>query len=182
MIFESSHWQKICERVSNKCSLIFPHIKSKKLKSEIVSNLFETQSEQYFKGIQINAQSAKIDKDVDLVFPDLNIFCEIKVTGADNTTIKNCGWMGGKYSKRTSDYLFVIWYFKDSHDTLYGKEKQFMSFYIVKTYVSENEWSAFDKNRGTFYGTTIKSSEILFKEHQELVGRYDGNNFLLEKF
>lgn len=183
MIFDEKHWIKICENVSNKCFLIFPHIKSKKLKSEIVSNLFETQSEEYFKRIGINARSAQSDKEVDLIFPDNNIICEIKVTGVDNTIVQKCGWMGGKYSKRTSDYIFVMWKYNEKTKNLYDEEEsESMSFFVVKAYVNEDEWSAFDKNRGTFYGTTIKSSVIMKKEYTELVGKYKESRFLLEKF
>ena len=81
MIYQPHHWVRICERVSDIALTIFPHIKSKKLKSEIISNLFETQSARYLKEQGFNAISANSDREPDLLIDDRP--CEIKVTGID---------------------------------------------------------------------------------------------------
>jgi sucrose-6-phosphate hydrolase SacC (GH32 family) len=156
--------------VANKCLFIFPEIKSKKLKSEIVSNLFETQSEIYFNSIGINTKSSASDRDPDLFFLDTNKPCEIKVTGVNDLTPKKCKWMGGKYSKRTSDFVFVMWT-QGSLNSIY--------FNVTKCFVDENEWKSIDSGKNNYYATVFESSEVLNKEHKFLVGNYFDPHFLL---
>jgi hypothetical protein len=57
---------------------------------EIISNLFETQSERYFNSIGIKTLSSKSDKDPDLFFIDYQKPCEIKVTGVEYSKIDKC--------------------------------------------------------------------------------------------
>ena len=72
-------WQSICHNVSEIALNIFPHIKSKKLKSEIISNLFETQSAKYLNQQGFHTLSAESDREPDLLIN--NNPCEIKEIG-----------------------------------------------------------------------------------------------------
>jgi len=182
MIFEEEHWKIISRMVSEKCLIIFPHIKSKKLKSEIISNLFETQSERYFNSIGIKTLSSKSDKDPDLFFIDYQKPCEIKVTGVEYSKIDKCKWMGGKYSKRTSDYIFVIWNYEETHSTLYGEKPECFNFLIAKCFVDETEWNTIDSGNENYYATVFDSKKLLEREHVFLVGNHNSEKFVLSEF
>ena len=79
--------------------------------------------------------------------------------------------MGGKYSKRNSDYIFIMW-------NLYCGE---MYFSVYHCYASENDWKTIDNGKENYYATVFESGMILDREHKELVGSRAGGNFLLEK-
>ena len=168
MIYQPHHWVRICERVSDIALTIFPHIKSKKLKSEIISNLFETQSARYLKEQGFNAISANSDREPDLLVDDRP--CEIKVTGIDHPFTTNAKWMGGKYSKRTSDYIFVMWHYEPTMNTLYGIEQENLSFSVIQCHVNENEWRTIDNGNENYYATIFDLNQILNKDHIVLVG------------
>jgi hypothetical protein len=180
--FESHHWSTICQMVTNKCLNIFPDIKSKKLKSEIISNLFETQSEKYFNSVGIETFSASSDRDPDLYFTKTNRPCEIKVTGIDHAFTNKCKWMSGKYSKRTSDFIFIIWNYQEPRSTLFGPRNETISFSVLNCFVDENEWKVIDSGKNNYYATVFDSHLILEREHKSLVGQYDGTNFILCEF
>ena len=179
MIFQPNHWNEICQLVTNKCLNIFPHIKSKKLKSEIISNLFETQAEKYFNSIGIDTQSAASDRDPDLYFTKIDKPCEIKVTGIDHPFTEKCKWMGGKYSKRTSDFIFIIWNYQQPKNTLFGEKKETISFSVLNCFVDENEWETIDSGKNNYYATVFESSKLLKRDYKSLVGNHDGCNFIL---
>jgi len=181
-MFEPKHWTEICQLVTNKCLNIFPDIKSKKLKSEIISNLFETQSEKYFNSIGIQTVSAKNDRDPDLYFKQTNKPCEIKVTGINHPTTNKCKWMGGKYSKRTSDFIFIIWNYQEPRNTLYGYKDETISFSVLNCFVDKNEWKVIDSGKNNYYATVFESSSLLEREYKPLVGDYNGTNFILCEF
>ena len=143
-MYEPEHWHQICHNVTSLAIGIFPHIKGKKLKSEIMSNLFETQSSNYFNSIGIKTKSSVIDKDPDLFFLESNKPCEIKVTGVNDPRPKSCKWMGGKYSKRTSDFIFVMWNYQEIKNTLYGQENAGLNLNVIQCYVNESEWKTID--------------------------------------
>ena len=172
MIYEPHHWVRICQRVSNIALTIFPHIKSKKLKSEIISNLFETQSAVYLKEQGFNAISANSDRDPDLLVNDIP--CEIKVTGLDHPFTSNAKWMGGKYSKRTSDYVFVMWNYEPLMNTLYGKEEENLLFSVIQCHVHESEWRTIDNGNENYYATIFDLNQILNKDYKLLVGERMG--------
>lgn len=160
--------------VTNKCLHLFPDIKRKKLKSEILSHLFETQSEKYFNSIGIQTKCCDTDKEPDLFFVNENKPCEIKVTGIDEPFTKKCKWMGGKYSKRNSDYIFVIWNSQNENK---------ISFCIMSCFVDESEWKTIDSSsKPNYYATVFESANLLQKNHISLVGDFDGSNFILCEF
>jgi hypothetical protein len=174
--YEPHHWRTICQLVSEKALSIFPHIKSKKLKSEIISNLFETQSEQYFKSIGYNITSAKSDRDPDLLINQKPL--EIKVTGIDHPFTNHAKWMGGKYSKRTSDYAFVMWHYQGTNNNLYDITPERILFAVLKCHVDENEWRTIDNGNENYYATIFELKQVLSREHIILVGENNNHDIL----
>ena len=166
-------WNTICQKVSEIALPILPHISSNKLKSEIISNLFESQSAYYLNGIQ-----AKSDREPDLIIDGKPL--EIKVTNTKSNNIKKVKWMGGKYSKRTSDYILVMWNYNPTSNTLYGIESEGIKYNIIKTYIHEDDWSTVDNNRDNYYATIFDTNKVLNREYEILVGQYNGYEFILE--
>ena len=146
--YESEHWREICRRVESIAIQILPHLNRKKIKSEVISNLFETLSGEYFTSIGLPTQVASNDREPDLTFPTGP--CEIKVTGIDHPFTARCKWMGGKYSKRTSDYILIMWNYTPTNHTLYGIEPESIKYNIIKTFIQENEWSTVDNNKDNY--------------------------------
>ncbi len=177
--YEPDHWRNICIQVSTIASNVLPHLNRKKIKSEVISNLFESVSANYFNSIGIETVLAKTDRDPDLLFTSGP--CEIKVTGVDSTSVKSCKWMGGKYSKRTSEYIFVMWYHQEPIETLFGPVGDSLHFSVYNCHVDENEWSTVDNGNENYYATVFESGNLLKKPHKCLVGSRAGEKFLLEK-
>ena len=167
--YESEHWREICRRVESIAIQILPHLNRKKIKSEVISNLFETLSGEYFTSIGLPTQVASNDREPDLTFPTGP--CEIKVTGIDHPFTARCKWMGGKYSKRNSDYIFIMWYSCIDE----------MRFSVHHCYATENDWKTIDNGKENYYATVFESDMILNREHKQLVGSRAGEKFLLEK-
>jgi len=176
----SEHWNEISKMVSSIALTIFPYIRGKKLKSEIISNLFETKAGEYLNSIDIETKIAFTDRDPDLLF-DGNKPCEIKVTGVDSDSVKKARWMGGKYSKRTSDFIFVMWNYQEEKDTVFGKERERLSFFIVKCFVNEDEWKIIDSGKENYYATAFDSSDITSRENEIFLGKYTQGKFYLEE-
>lgn len=177
--YEPHHWKNICVKVSSIASQVLPHLNRKKIKSEVISNLFESVSADYFNCIGIETTLGKIDRDPDLLFSSGP--CEIKVTGVDDITVKSCKWMGGKYSKRTSEYIFVMWNHQEPRQTLYELTKNSLYFSVYNCHVEETEWSTVDNGNENYYATVFESDKILNRPNKCLVGTRAGEKFLLEK-
>lgn len=172
----SNHWYNISQEVTETELLILPHIRSKKLRSEIISSLFESKSSEYFNSIGIPVQACKTDRDPDLFFIDENKPSEIKVTGCDSTTNKKLKWMGGKYSKRTSEHFFIAYNYRES--TII-EPKDEIKYFIVKTFVDENDWKIVDSGKGNYYATIFTSEDILSRDHEILLGQFEMKTFNL---
>ena len=168
--YEPHHWKNICGLVTEKATLIFPHIKSNGLKSSIISNLFETQSAYYFNSIGLPTVDSKNDKDPDLIFDGVTP-CEIKVTNAKKLLTKSLVWMGGEYSKRSSDFILAAWHIENND----------FYFLVIKTVIHMDEWERADNGRNTFYGTKFHCNKLYDKEHEVLIGSRTEKKFLLEK-
>ena len=166
-------WNTICQRVTEIALPILPHISSNKLKSEIISNLFETQAAYY-----LNAIQAKSDREPDLLIDGKPL--EIKVTNAKNNRIKSVKWMGGKYSKRTSDYILIMWNYNETNHNLFDIEPESIRYNIIKTFIDENEWSTVDNDKGNYYATVFDTHKVLSKEYECIKGQYNGHEFVLE--
>lgn len=146
-----------------------------------MSNLFETQSAKYFNSIGIDTKSSTIDKDPDLFFLQSNQPCEIKVTGVNTINPTKCKWMGGKYSKRTSDFIFVMWNYQEGKTTLLGEETSGLYLNVIQCFVDEKEWKTIDNGNENYYATVFTSDSILSRDHKVLVGEYS-NEFKLRKY
>lgn len=169
--YEPVHWVNISKLVTKTILPIFPFISSKKLKSEIMSNIFETQSANYFNSIGYNTNQARSDRDPDLLFTATNKTCEIKVTGSTKNP-SEVKWMGGKYSKRPSDYIFIIWHYEPEHNTLDGIIKESVHINITQCYANEDDWETVDNGKENYYATVFKSNKILERDYVQLVGGY----------
>lgn len=178
-IYEPMHWRCISKTVADIALPIFPHIKGKKLKSEIMSNLFETQSAKYFNSIDIPTVSAQNDKEPDLLFTT-NYPVEIKVTGVDQPIIKSAKWMGGKYSKRESDYIFVLWNYQEPISNYIIDQPEILSVAIIQCHSTMDDWKTVDNNNDNYYATVMTLDRILDKPHRILMGSKVGNNITLE--
>lgn len=137
-----------------------------------MSNIFETQSANYFNSIGYETNRASSDRDPDLLFAISNKTCEIKVTGSNNKNPTDVKWMGGKYSKRPSDYIFIIWYYEPEHNTLDGVVKETVHINISQCYADENDWETVDNGKENYYATVFKSDKIRHRDHINLVGDY----------
>jgi ketosteroid isomerase-like protein len=175
--YRRSDLENICSSVAKLCFVVFPHIPKRQLRSSNISCLFETQAARYYSSQGINVVSTHVDKDPDLYFADEKISCEIKVTGVKSAQLcRPILWLGGKYSKRSSDHIFVAWNYNET--TLYG---QSISFSVVKTYVDQEEWTKVS-NSEYYYGLGFKSSLFENREYQVLVGDYENGCFKLKDF
>ena len=99
----------------------------------------------------------------------------------DEEIVSSVKWMGGKYSKRTSDYALVMWHYQEEHNTLYGIQKEHLKFAIVSTHIDQEEWKEVDNGNNNYYATVIRSEDILEKDHEMLVGKRLGRNIILEE-
>lgn len=180
-LFDRKHWLEISKKVFEIATPIFPHIKGKKLKSEIISNLFETQSADYFNSIGIKTRASQNDREPDLFFEDISRPVEIKVTGIDHPFQKKIKWMGGKYSKRTSDYVLIVWHYSEDVNTLFGVEPAGFSTAIIQSFVDENEWQTVDSNKENYYATVLTTEQVFAKDYRFLLGKYNTSEVLTEK-
>ena len=177
-IYYPHHWRNITRAVADIALPIFPHIKGKKLKSEIMSNLFEAQSAKYFNSINIPTISAQNDKEPDLLFTDFPV--EIKVTGIDQKTTKNAKWMGGKYSKRESDYIFVLWNYKEPITNYIIEEPENLSVAIIQCHSTIEDWKTIDNGNDNYYATVMTLDRIYDKPHRILLGNKVIDDMVLE--
>ena len=176
-IFNKTHWDIISKRVSEKAIVVFPYLRDKKLKSAVLSNLFENVSAEYFTSIGIRCNPAESDKDPDLYFPKLEKPVEIKVTGLDSWDSKKIAWMGGKYSKRTADFILVAWYYNDFKNSLFDDDEAEIRFYMVNTFIEQSEWNVISDD--SYYATKFTSEQLKNKEYTVLLGEERHEVFFL---
>jgi hypothetical protein len=167
----NNDWLHICQEVTITALPILPHLRSNKLKSEVISNLFESKAEQYFNSIHIPVRACQSDRDPDLYFIKDRKPLEIKVTRAHSPTMSSLKWMGGKYSKRNSDHIFIAWHYTEP--TIIDPTNT-ITYVVAKTYVSENDWSVLDNGNNNYYATVFTSDDLLRKDHEIIVGEYNG--------
>ena len=182
MKYDSEDWKNICRTVSDLCFLIFPFIRKKAVRSALVSNLFESAAETYFlkKGIPVRA--SKNDQEPDLFFIDEQLSCEIKVTGVDDCVVnKPVIWLGGRYSKRNSDYIFITWNYKVTKTLFENGTRQKMSFVVFKTEIGKDDWKELSNSKN-YYGLGLKSTLFQDRKYHTLVGNFTNGKFLLDDF
>ena len=166
----TNDWKIISGRVTELALPILPHIRPKNLKSSILSNLFESQAAKYFNSIHVPVRVCESDREPDLTFTDTNRPCEIKVTGLDHPFSNRLKWMGGKYSKRSSDYILIAYHYSPMNNSLWEKEPSTIKYFITKTYIDENEWKRIDNGNENYYATVFSSDDLRTKDHEVLVG------------
>lgn len=178
-VYHTEDWCDICRKVSGVCGYIFPYVTKKAVRSAIISSVFETQSEQHFQAKGLNLRSSKNDQEPDLYCKELDLRCEIKVTGLDSPIVdKTITWLGGRFSKRNSDHIFIGWNYCDDQG-LYSENK--MSFFVLKTFVTEDDWKELSKSKD-YYGVGFKSFLFETKKFDMLVGDYENRTFILRSF
>ena len=67
-ILTSEHWTNICQNVTNIALPILKINFNTRLRSEIISSLFEIESQKYYESIGLKVKSASNDHDPDLFF------------------------------------------------------------------------------------------------------------------
>ena len=177
----NNHWKDISQMVTEKALPILPHIRSNNLKSGIISNLFESQAAIYFNSMNIPVRACESDREPDLYFINEERPVEIKVTKSDHPFTNQCKWMGGKYSKRPSDYALIMWHYQEEHNTLYGMQKEYLKFAILSAHIDQEEWKEVDNGNENYYATIIRSEDILEKDHELLLGKKHGQDIILEE-
>jgi len=179
-MYNGDDWKSICRMVSDVCFPIFPHLRKKSVRSAIMSNVFESQAERYYKSKNMNVRASTNDRDPDLLFVDDNVPCEIKVTGADDCVFDSrVTWLGGSYSKRNCDYIFVVWNYR-SVQSLYG-QNDILSYVVFKSIINEDDWKELSRSKD-YYGLGLKSDLFETRSYDQLVGTFLNKKFKLEEF
>lgn len=149
-IFVPEHWQNICEKVKAIAEEnIFPYVRSKRVRSGVMSELFENQSAEYFTSIGIKTKSCDTDKEPDLTFVDRGETCEIKVTSSTKQE-----WMGNHISKKNSEYILISWEYTDT-----------LKFSVINVFLNQEDWNRL----GNYNGTKINSKTLQNKKVKILV-------------
>ena len=161
-ILTSEHWKNICELVRPIAQEhIFPFIKSKRVRSGVMSELFETQAAMYYNSIDIPTKSCINDTEPDLYFTEIDKTCEIKVTSSNNRE-----WMGGSLSKKSSEFILISWEYQKATDTLFGPEPEYLKFSVINVFLNKEDWMTLGEN---YYATKITSKMLDSKKLNILV-------------
>lgn len=163
MILDSLDWHNICQNVTNIALPIFNIPFNTRLRSEIISSLFEIESARYYKSQGYSVNNASHDGEPDLFFLDYNQPLEIKVTKKK----KQIKWMGNKISKKDSQFVLIVWDEKDPN--LYNDHKT-LDFYITTTHLTPNDWSGSDDGY-TYHASFLSWKDIISKEKEDLIGK-----------
>ena len=161
-VLTPNHWKNICDRVEPiALKHIFPYIKSKRVRSSSLSEVFEIQSAEYFNSIGISTKPCGNDKEPDLFFNETEEFCEIKVTSSNKRE-----WMGGKHSKKSSEFILIKWNYQEEKTTIFGIEPESLKFSVINTFLDKDDWNILGDN---FSGTKITSKMLKNKKVEILV-------------
>ena len=160
---KSIDWQVICQNVTNTALPIFQTPFNTRLKSEIISSLFEIETAKHY-----NIQNAKNDHEPDLLFHDKPL--EVKVTKHKNSL----KWMGNKISKRESQFVLIVW--DEKNPDLISTDKG-LKFFITTLYLTPEDWTG--KNDGyTYHASFLSFNSIRDKNRIDLIG----NENVLEEY
>lgn len=161
-ILTPEHWKNICELVRPiALEHIFPYVKSKRVRSGVMSELFENQSAMYYNSIGIPTESCNNDTEPDLYFTEIDKPCEIKVTSSTNRE-----WMGGSLSKKSSEFILISWEYQTATDTLFGPEPESLKFSVINVFLDKDDWMTLGEN---YYATKITSKMLDNKKLNILV-------------
>ena len=156
-IFEREHWIKILNNVVEELQFVLTRNIKLKLKSELISEMTEKLAQEYFSKIYSeDVKCASCDNDPDLMFGNTPV--EIKVA-------KYCNgfcWRGGKYSKRESDYVLIVWDFNK-----YNPEV--IQFAVYKSFLNKQDWV--EQKRDNYYATLYTMNALAKnKTHFAIIG------------
>lgn len=155
---KTEDWQNICQNVTDLALPIFNIPFNTKLKSEIISSLFEIETAKYY-----NIPNAKNDSEPDLFFKEYNKPIEIKVTKYK----KSIKWMGNKISKRESQFILIVW---DEKNPDLLSSNRGLKYYITTMYLTPEDWTG--KNDGyTYHASFLSYNSIKNKEKKILIGQ-----------
>jgi hypothetical protein len=166
---KQSDWKAIASRVTNRAMPIFEIPFNTRLRSEIISSLFEIETASYYKENGYNIKNASNDAEPDILFIDSNTPLEIKVTKDKG----NNKWMGNKISKKESQFVLIVW--DEIAPNLYNSNRA-LRFYITTTYLTPNDWSG--KNDGYSYHASFLSMNVIRDKREDLVGE----EYMLSEF
>ena len=150
----ASDWRTIAQSVTELAVPIFTIPFNTRLKSEIISSLFEIESAKYFQEQGHRVKNATTDREPDLFFLDTNTPVEIKVTQKK----KHLKWMGNKVSKRESQFVLISWEQADNA----------INYYITSTYLGQSNWSTDEYS----YNATFLSWKNL-NNRKDIIGSKD---------
>lgn len=145
----SSRMKKIKKEIIDKNGIFL----SNKNLSEIIGKITEKVAADVFTDkLGYSVINAKADRDVDLVFKEINWPLEIKMTSTLNA------WTGGEFSKRPFHYLLISW-----------DPENYDEFFVCFIKLNKKDWkSNFLKN---FYGPSLSKEKIFsIKDKRVLVG------------
>lgn len=125
---KQSDWECIAQSVTNHAIPIFHIPFNTRLRSEIISSLYEIESAKYFSSLGETVKNAANDHEPDLFFTSTNTPLEIKVTRYK----KSLKWMGNKVSKRESQFVLIAWE-QNTPETI--------QYYITSTFLDKSNWS-----------------------------------------
>lgn len=137
------HWLNICQNVTNMAMPILKIKFNTRLRSEIVSSLFEMEAQKYYESCGLKVKSASNDQEPDLFFEEEKTPVEIKVTKEK----KSVTWMGNNVSKRISPFILITW--MEQEDNLV--------FTVHKTFLTPDDWT---KSKQNYNASFLKLSEI----------------------
>jgi hypothetical protein len=126
-----------------------------------MSELFETQAAIYYNYIGIPTKSCVNDTEPDLYFTEIDKTCEIKVTSSNNRE-----WMGGSFSKKSSEFILISWEYQNATDTLFGPEPESLKFSVINVFLNKEDWKTLGEN---YYATKITSKMLDSKKLNILV-------------
>ena len=155
---KSEDWHTICQNVTNLALPIFDIPFNTRLKSEIISSLFEIESAKHY-----NIPNAKNDAEPDLFFTEYNKPVEIKVTKSK----KSIKWMGNKISKKESQFVLIVW--EEKNPDLLSSHKG-LKFYVTTMYLTPEDWTGKDDGY-TYHASFLSYNSIRNKEKKILIGQ-----------
>ena len=161
MLLDPSDWDTISQKVTSLALPIFKTPFNTRLRSEIISSLFEIESAKYYKQQGYSVKNASHDGEPDLFFLDNNQPLEIKVTKKK----KQIKWMGNKISKKESQFVLIVW--DEKEPNLYDSDRR-LEYYITTTHLTPNDWSGDDGY--SYHASFLSWKHLINKDKEDLIG------------
>lgn len=136
MELKTEDWTIICQNVTNIILPMFRVPFPPRVKSSMLSALFEIEAAKYYNSINIPTRNAQSDFEPDITFLRDNTTLEIKVTKES----KSNRFRGNKLSKNDSHYLLIVWDFEMVNSLFEEETKETMTFDIVHAFIEQRQW------------------------------------------